>query len=187
MAGVDSPVHSAEWEWWMLVILGFVGTAVVVGLVMGTLCLVWHCCAGQASRGVGQGGEGEKDVNEAAVEAVRGPHSLSQNPSFVVGADLADVGVVEKLCESFAQHPLPAAVPCGDVDKMPCSAEGGGDGAAERGGESPTACVRRQRSIAAHVDGGFSHDESVRLHLMRHADTADPDFGTFVRSSRCRR
>jgi hypothetical protein len=50
--------------------------------------------------------------------------------------------------------------------------------------ESPSKRMRRHRSIASHMEVGFSHDESVRLHLMRHADTSDPVFGAFVKSSR---
>lgn len=237
----DSPHNTTvQWEWWMLLVLGYVGTAVVVAICMGILCLVWHCCPCRTINRSRDPSVREKEEScvasqrdldtpsavpprrlsfhsEANLEsALSSSHVGCYSPRF--GSMRTDSNVdVPRGGESptpDAKHsPSPllpdvladaAAGPAAShVSPAAQGLEGGGISpvalmharrsdapedvfVAVTSGESPGKRMRRHKSIASHMEVGLSHDESLRLHLMRHADTSDPTFGTFVKSSRSR-
>ncbi|KPA74496.1 hypothetical protein ABB37_09160 [Leptomonas pyrrhocoris] len=225
----DDTANGLQWEWWMLVLIGFIGSAVVVGLIVGVLCLVWRCCPRRSSRECIQNPLQVKAHTTSPVHRERRTSVPSQILSF---ESEAEVGAAPSCGGSYAESTLdfnpvsvwkdwaeegeaanvvnrsPSLSPLPPSDRAAAEAAAGTPAAstegtsslfsmnvlersappedffaAVRSGESPKKRVRRHRSVSSLMEMGLSHDESLRLHLMRHSNTSDPAFGTFVKSS----
>ncbi|KPI85073.1 hypothetical protein ABL78_5878 [Leptomonas seymouri] len=224
-----------HWEWWMLVIIGFVSTALVTTLIVAVFCVFrhWFPCRNNDSTDAFTRYPHEEERSEQAVSTepnttapskslssedessvVEAPSRISQNADFglrscsssVMRSTTSDFGATIVVSRPPARAPLlskfhPVSEVVTDPSSVPTMENAslfGLDGKSRSAppeeilstvirSESPKAQIRRQRSIASHMELGLSREESVRLHLMRHRATSDPAFGTFLRSSRSKK
>lgn len=157
--------HGVEWQWWMLLLIGYAGTAVVVGVVVSCLCIVQRCRACQTSRSARPDDEAEEEEEDAQEK------KFSRQPSFP-----------DEKRPACAAPPSAVAVAVSDANSLELPSPLNPLSTLAVAAEDDERC-----DAGVHTDGGLSPDGQRRLHLMRHADTADPDFGAFVTSSRHRR